>query len=73
MVRIEDICNMVEDNFEEFQRDSDRFKGMKLLLDFKPLDLSVNSPDIKLPTPKFKKRQTTSKHIKPDPNKKSLF
>ena len=73
MVCIETISNMVEDNFEEFQRDSDRFKGMKLLLDFKPLDLSVNSPDIKLPTPKFKKRQIISKFIKPNPNKKSLF
>ena len=73
MVRIEDINSMVEDNFDEFQKDSDRFKGMKLLIDFKPLDLSVSSPDIKMPEPKFKKRQITSKFIKPNPNKKSLF
>jgi hypothetical protein len=73
MVRIEDISVMVEDNLDDFQKDSDRFKGMKLLIDFKPLDLSVNSPDIKMPEPKFKKRQITSKFIKPNPNKKSLF
>ena len=73
MVRIEDINSMVEDNFDEFQKDSDRFKGMKLLIDFKPLDLSVNSPEMEMPKPKFKKRQITSKFIKPNPNKKSLF
>ena len=73
MVRLEDINSMVEDNLDDFQKDSDRFKGMKLLIDFTPLDLSVNSPEIKLPQPKFKKRQITSKFIKPNPNKKSLF
>tara|TARA_B110000259_G_scaffold54989_1_gene64768 strand:- start:1582 stop:1803 length:222 start_codon:yes stop_codon:yes gene_type:complete len=73
MVRIEDISNMVEDNFDEFQKDSDRFKGMKLLIDFKPLDLSVNSPDMEFQKPKFKKRHITSTFIKPNPNKKSLF
>jgi len=73
MVRIEDISNMVEDNLDDFQRDSDRFKGMKLLIDFQPLDLTVNSPDIEFPKPKFKKRQIISKFIKPDPSKKSLF
>jgi|TARA_B100000497_G_C7438238_1_gene272942 hypothetical protein len=73
MVCIETINNMVEDNFDEFQKDSDRFKGMKLLIDFKPLDLSVNSPEMEMPKPKFKKRQITSKFIKPNPNKKSLF
>jgi len=73
MVRIEDITYMVEDNFDEFQKDSDRFKGMKLLIDFKPLDLSVSSPEIKMPEPKFKKREKTSTYIKPSSNKKSLF
>jgi len=73
MVRLADINSMVEDNFDEFQKDSDRFKGMKLLIDFKPLDLSVNSPDMELPKPKFKKRHIISKFIKPNPNKKSLF
>tara|TARA_Y100000389_G_C17325294_1_gene445233 strand:+ start:306 stop:527 length:222 start_codon:yes stop_codon:yes gene_type:complete len=73
MVCIETINDMVEDNFDEFQKDSDRFKGMKLLIDFKPLDLSVNSPEMEMPKPKFKKRQITSKFIKPNPNKKSLF
>jgi hypothetical protein len=73
MVRIADISSMVEDNLDDFQKDSDRFKGMKLLIDFSPLDLSVNSPDIKMPEPKFKKKQVIAKFIKPNPNKKSLF
>ena len=73
MVRLIDINNMVEDSFDEFQKDSDRFKGMKLMIDFQSLDLSVNAPDMTLPKPKFKKRHITSTFIKPNPNKKSLF
>lgn len=73
MVRLEDINSMVEDNLDDFQRDSDRFKGLKLLIDFNPLDLRVESPEIKFPKPKFKKKEVASKFIKPNPNKKSLF
>jgi len=73
MVRLIDINNMVEDSFDEFQKDSDRFKGMKLMIDFQSLDLSVNAPEIAFPKPKFKKRHITSTFIKPNPNKKSLF
>lgn len=73
MVRIEDINVMVEDSLDDFYKDGSRFKGMKLMIDFKPIDTSVESPDIKFTKPKFKKGQKTSKFIKNNNNKKSLF
>tara|TARA_B100000497_G_scaffold94909_1_gene106423 strand:- start:3562 stop:3783 length:222 start_codon:yes stop_codon:yes gene_type:complete len=73
MVRINDINIMVEDNLDDFYKDGSRFKGMKLLIDFKPINSSVESPDIKFNKPKFKKAQKISKFIKNNNNKKSLF
>lgn len=73
MVRIDDINIMVEDNLDDFYKDGSRFKRMKLLIDFKPVDASVESPDIKFSKPKFKKGQKISKFIKNNNNKKSLF
>ena len=73
MVRIDDINIMVEDSLDDFYKDGSRFKRMKLLIDFKPLDTSIESPDITFSKPKFKKGQKTSKFIKNNNNKKSLF
>jgi|TARA_B110000305_G_C19431203_1_gene636352 hypothetical protein len=75
MVHLEELTFMVEENLEDFYNDRDRFKGHRLLIDFEAVEIpdEPNTPDIEFSKPKFKKRQTTSKHIKPDPNKKSLF
>ena len=73
MVRIESITNMVEKDLDDFYNDRDRFKGLKMMIDFESIDLEINTPEMKMSKPKFKKREIISKHIKPDPNKKSLF
>lgn len=75
MVRIEEINSTVEDNLEDFFRDSERFKKMKLLIDFEmpDLDAKLESPGMKFEKPKLKKPQRASKFIKPNSNKKSLF
>jgi hypothetical protein len=75
MVYLEEITNMVDNNLEDFYNDRDRFKGFKLLVDFDEAKIpdEPETPDMEFSKPKFKKRQTTSKHIKSDPNKKSLF
>ena len=75
MVHLEELTFFVEENLEDFYNDRDRFKGHRLLIDFEAVEIpdEPNTPDIEFSKPKFKKRQTTSKHIKPDPNKKSLF
>jgi hypothetical protein len=46
-----------------------------LLVDFNEAEIpdEPETPDMEFSKPKFKKRQTTSKHIKSNPNKKSLF
>lgn len=73
MVRIEDLTVMVEKDLDDFYNDRDRFKGLKMLVDFDSIDLEANAPEMKMGKPKFKKREIISKHIKPNPNKKSLF
>ena len=75
MVRIEEINSTVEDNLEDFFRDSERFKKMKLLIDFEmpDLDAKLESPGMIFEKPKLKTPQRASKFIKPNSNKKSLF
>lgn len=73
MVHLEEITDMVEKDLNDFYNDRDRFKGLKMLIDFDSIDLNAETPEMKFEKPKFKKRQTTSVHIKPNPNKKSLF
>ncbi len=74
MVLIEDINNEVDDNLEDFYRDKDRFRNLKLLIDFKPMELEAKSATFNPGKPKFKKKQTTSIYIKPSSSdNKSLF
>ena len=70
MVRIEEM----EDTLEDFFKDSDRFKKMKMLIDFEMPEFKAdNNTDMEFSKPKFKKGEKASKFIKPDRNKKSLF
>jgi|TARA_B110000908_G_scaffold94717_1_gene112239 hypothetical protein len=75
MVHLEELTFMVENNLDDFYNDKDRFKGHRLLIDFEAVELpdEPETPEMEFSKPKFKKRQTTSTHIKKDPNKKSLF
>lgn len=71
MVHIEEL--MVDKELDDFYRDRDRFKGHKLLIDFKPIDVSFNPQSFEPGRPKMKKKQRTSTYIKPSGNKGSLF
>lgn len=71
MVHIDEI--MVDNELDDFYRDRDRFKGYKLLIDFKPIDITFESSNIKMSAPKYKKKQKASKYIKPSRDKGSLF
>jgi hypothetical protein len=71
MVHIDEI--MIDNELDDFYRDRDRFKGHKLLIDFKQIDISFESSEIKMSTPKYKKKQKASKYIKPSRDKGSLF
>ena len=69
MVRIEEM----EDNIEDFFKDSDRFKKMRMLIDFEIPEFKTDNPNMKFSKPKLKKGQKAAKFIKPDRNKPSLF
>lgn len=69
MVRIEEM----EDNIEDFFKDSDRFKKMKMLIDFEMPEFKTENPDMEFSKPKLKRGEKAAKYIKPDVNKKSLF
>ena len=71
MVHIDEI--MVDEELDDFYRDRDRFKGHKLLIDFKQIDLDFEASEIKMSKPKYKKKQRASKYIKPNNTKGSLF
>lgn len=69
MVRIEEM----EDNIEDFFKDSDRFKKMRMLIDFEMPEFKNDNPDMKFSKPKLKKGQKAAKFVRSNPNKKSLF
>ena len=69
MVRIEEM----EDTLEDFFKDSDRCKRMRMLIDFEMPEFKADNPDMKFSKPKLKKGQKAAKFIKPDRNKPSLF
>lgn len=63
----------MEDKLEDFFKDSERFKGNKLIVDFEVEEFNVKSNDFVVEKPKLKKGQKASKFVKNNPNKKSLF
>jgi hypothetical protein len=71
MVRLNEF--MVDDNLEDFYKDKDRFKNLKMLIDFKQIELNAESPDFDPGQPKYKKKQKFSTYIKPKKDGKSLF
>jgi hypothetical protein len=63
----------MEDKLEDFFKDSERFKGNKLIVDFEVEEFNVKSNDFVVEKPKLKKGQKAAKFVKNNPNKKSLF
>lgn len=63
----------MEDKLEDFFKDSERFKGNKLLVDFEVEEFNVESGNFVVDKPKLKKGQKAAKFVKNNPNKKSLF
>jgi len=60
MVLIEDITITVEKDLDDFYNDRDRFKGLKMLVDFKVNSYKMDDKEINLGSPKFKKKLKTS-------------
>lgn len=72
MVRIEEITQMVERDLDDFYRDRDRFKGLKLLIDFNSDEYQHSAPGLQFTEPKFKKRLKAAHFIK-NKGEKGLF
>jgi len=73
MVCINKITRMVEDDLDGFYKDRERFKGMKMFIDFDASNYKVDQPESEKIKPKFKKKQKASKFVKPRGDRKSLF
>ena len=73
MVRLEKITIEVEHNLDDFYRDRDRFKGMKLLIDFDASHYDHSIPSFNPGKPVHKKKLKASKFIRSNSNKRGLF
>lgn len=71
MVHIDEL--MIDKDLEDFYKDRDRFKGHKLLVDFKPIDITFSENEMEMGKPKYKKKQRASVYVKPSTGKDSLF
>ena len=69
------VLDMIEQDFEDFEKDRESRKGLKTMMDFNstPIEYEGTSMQTKV-TPKFKAKIKSSVYIKQDPNNKnSLF
>ena len=73
MVRIEEITKMVDKDLDDFYRDRDRFKGMKMLINFDAANYDHDAPKLEIENPKFKKKLRASKFIKKNNKDRGLF
>jgi len=71
MVRIEEF--MVDNEIDDFYKDSNRFKGYKLIVDFDQIDLNFIPKGFNVGAPKMKQKQRSSIYVKPKDDKESLF
>lgn len=62
----------MDEELEDFYRDRDRFKKLKHLIDF-DFEKDYETKAFDVPAPKYKKKLTASKFIKPNNKDKSLF
>jgi len=73
MVRLEEITRMVEKDLDDFYQDRDRFKGLKLFIDFSQDDYEHKAPEMKMNAPKFKKKLKASTFFKKNNKDRGLF
>lgn len=69
------VLAMIEQDFEDFEKDRESRKGLKGMLDFNSTRIEYEGTKIETKlTPKFKAKIKSSVYIKQDPNNKnSLF
>ena len=63
----------MDKELENFDRDRNRFKNLKKMMDFKLEAEQFDGKSIKMDKPKYKKKLKRSKYIRQSNNDKSLF
>mgnify|MGYP000415490228 FL=1 len=72
MIKKESLNKMIEDGFDEFEKDKDRDKNLKAFVKFGASMYDYNEKNIIMNQPKFKKKLNTTVYIKTN-NKNQLF
>lgn len=72
MIKIELLNQMIEDGFDEFEKDQERHKNLKAFVKFGASAYKYDEKSILMSEPKFKKKMNTSVYIKSN-NKNQLF
>lgn len=72
MIKIEQLNEMIEDGFDEFEKDQERHKNLKAFVKFGASTYDYSEKSILMSEPKFKKKLNTSVYIKTT-NKNQLF
>lgn len=72
MIKIELLNRMIEDGFDEFEKDQERHKNLKAFVKFGASQYQYDEKSILMSEPKFKKKMKTSVYIKSN-NKNQLF
>lgn len=71
---LEQINAMVDNELEDFEKENQRRKGLKSLVDFSGSDKNYDGKQLDFEIkPKFKQKLNVSVYVKEDKNKRSLF
>lgn len=73
MIKIQLLNQMIDDEFDEFEKDRGRHKNLKTFVSFGASEYSYDEKAISMNEPKFKKKLNTSVYIKNNNNKNQLF
>jgi len=68
-----DFLKMIDEEFEDFERESRRERNLKLLIDFGTTNITHNEKSIDFGKPKYKNKFKSSIYIKDKKNNNSLF
>lgn len=71
---LEKALEMFNNEIDDFEKEQNKVRGLKLLVDFDSKDIEYDSKSMDLEIkPKFKKKLEAAIYIKADKNTKSLF
>ena len=68
------VIDMIDQEFEDFNKENDKPRGLKTIIDFNATDIKYEGTSISTNIkPKFKQKIKSSVYIKKDNNNNNLF